>query len=330
MKLSFESRTKPACVGYLLLEYAGKTYTLEEFSEKFKVAEFQIDSLLPKCNIIYKGKTLSFEDYKRTRSELSNQLDMFHEYNNDVFPIEIHLAICNYDYYKAAKFLEKAENCLQTARYYLMQGADIIEYDCNIPWKYGYQPIYDIRATNFTTAIIWYNNCFDYILQIVYLAFGLGKKTRRYREDMTFEEELSLCTFKIFRELHSAYSDNEAFEQLWNILERIHDAISEVNIWANYAKHKGGIGYVGLHAESPFQIYVGTPGEIPESRTSEFESIKLDIDESVATMVNAHKALCEGLNEIVAFVNFQSCKYTLDENGRFVIPDVSDYVKVRL
>ena len=330
MQLTFESKTIPECISYLLLEYGGKRYSLDEFSAAFKKAEFQMDRLLPECTIIYRGKTISFEEYKASRIKLSDQLTVFQKYSNDVFPIEVYLAICNYDYYKAAKFLEKAENCLQTARYYLMQGADIIEYDCNIPWKYGYQPIYDIRATNFTTAIVWYNNCFDYVLQIVFLAFELFKKDRRYRDDMSFEEKLSLCTFKVFRDLHRDYPDDAGFNQLWEILDRCHNAISDLNEWANYAKHKGGIGYVGLKPDSPFQIYIGTPDGSMESRTSEFESIKLDMDESVSTLVDAHKALCSCLEEIVDFIDFGSCRYTITEDGKFDIPDRSSYVKIQL
>ena len=114
MQLTFESKTIPDCISYLLLEYGGKRYSLDEFSATFKKAEFQVDSLLPECTIIYRGKTISFEEYKASRIKLSDQLTVFQKYSNAVFPIEVYLAICNYDYYKAAKFLEKAENCLWT------------------------------------------------------------------------------------------------------------------------------------------------------------------------------------------------------------------------
>lgn len=210
-----------------------------------------------------------------------------------------------------------------------MQGADIIEYDCNIPWRYGYLPIYDIRATNFSTAIVWYNNCFDYILQIVFQAFELFKQDRRYKEDMSFEEKLSLCTFRVFRDIHNEYPDNVEYNHLWDILNRCHVATSQLNDWANYAKHKGGIGYVGLKPDSPFEIYVGVPGESMESRTSEFESIKLDMDDSVSTLVEAHKAICVCLDEIVNFIDFSACKYAITEDGKFDIPDASSYVKIR-
>lgn len=330
MQFTFESITTPDCISYLLLEYDRKKYSLDEFSAAFKKGEFQLESILSECTLIYRGKNISFEEYSASRRKLSDQLTVFQKYSNEVFPIEMYLAICNYNYYKAAKFLEKTEKCLQTARYYLMQGADIIEYDCNVPWKYGYQPIYDIRTINFTTAIVWYNNCFDYVLQIVFLAFELFKKVRNYKDDMNFEEILRLCTFKVFRELHKDYLDNVAFTHLWDILDRCHRAITDVNDWANYAKHKGGIGYIGLNPESPVQIYIGQPDGSTESRTSEFEAIRLDMDESVSTLVAVHRALCSCLEEIVNFIDFESCKYTITEDGKFDIPDKSSYVKIQL
>lgn len=330
MQFTVESKTVSECIEYLMLEYHGKKYTLDKFSETFKEKEFQLESLLPECYIIYRDKVLSFDDYKKTRLQLSNELHVVQRYGKDIFPLEMNLAICNYDYYKAAKFLEKAEDCLQTARFYLMKSANIIEYDCNVPWRYGYMPIYDMRAMNFTTAIVWYNNCFDYILQIAFLAFGLFKNVHQYKEDMTFEETLRLCTFKIFRILLKEYPDVVELGRLWNIINTCHESLSELNSWANYAKHKGGIGYIGLKPKAPFQILVESSKGVIESRTSEFEPIKLDMDLNIDTVVSAHKALCKCIEDLVDFINFEGAKYRIDENGNFEIPDRSTYVKVNL
>ena len=330
MQLEIQVKTRPECIDFLQLEYEGKLYTLDQFASTFKNGEFQLDAMLPRCNIAYRGKTISFEEYRYSLLELSNQLGFSQKYGNEIVPIEIYLAICNFNFYKAAKFLEKAENCLQTARYYLIQGSDILEYDCNVSWQYGYQPIYEIRTINFTTAIVWYNNCFDYILLIAFLAFELYKSVRRYKPEMAFEEIISLCTFRVFRDLHREHADNVQFTQLWNIIDDCHNLLTEINTWANYAKHKGGIGYIGLKPESPFQIHVESPDGTTESRTSDFESIKLDMEKSVPILVNAHKALLHCIDELVEFINFRACKYELDENGKMVIPETSTYVKISL
>ena len=89
------------------------------------------------------------------------------------------------------------------------------------------------------------------------------------------------------------------------ILDRCHNAISDLTKWAIYAKNKGGIGYVGLKPDTPFQVYIGTKAGAMESRTNEFESMKLDMNESVSTLIGAHKALCICLEEIIDFIGLE-------------------------
>ena len=55
-------------------------------------------------------------------------------------------------------------------------------------------------------------------------------------------------------------------------------------------------------------------------------SYKFDYDPSN----EVHKALCSCLEEVVNFIDFGSCKYTITEDGEFDIPDKSLYVKVQL
>ena len=310
--------------------YKYNQYTLDEFSKKFKNGEFFLESLLSECTLLYRGKKLSFEDYKKQIHELSDTLKFSKLYSTSIISIEPCLAICNYDFYKAAKFLEKAEICLQTARFYLMKSANILEYDVVLPWRYGYQPIFDIRATNFTTAVIWYNNCFDYILQIAFLAFELYKKMPKYQDTMDFEDILKLCTYKNIRYLHNNNSNNTALNELWQMLDECHTKILDVNIWANYAKHKGGIGFIGLKPNSPYKIYIAKPGEQPESRTDDFEPIKLDLDDSIKKMVDIHEALLSCISKLVNFIDFSKAKYTINDEGDFVIPSKDSYVKIQL
>lgn len=330
MSFSLESKTVADCISYMKIIYKNNHYTLDEFSKQFKNGEFQLEPLLNECTLLYREKELSFDDYRKQIRELSDILKFSKLYSTSIISIEPYLAICNYDFYKAAKFLEKAESCLQTARFYLIKSANILEYDAVLPWKYGYQPIFDIRATNFTTAVIWYNNCFDYILQIASLAFELYKKMPKYQDTMTFEDVLKSCTYKNIRNIHNNNPNNTALNELWQIVDECHTAISDVNNWANYAKHKGGIGIIGLKPGSPYKIYIGKPGEEPESRTDEFEPIKLDLDDSIQKMRGIHEALLSCISKLVDFIDFSKAKYTINAEGQFVIPSKDTYVKINL
>ena len=330
MKLTFQSKTVAECKDYLQVIYNNEKYSLEDFSNKFKKSEFQLETLLPNCIFVYKGKEISFNDYKENILTLNNSLPISKIYHERIYPQEVHLSICNFEFYKAAKFLDKAETCLQTARYYLIKSANILEYDSILPWKYGYQPIFDVRAMNFTTSIIWYNNCYDYILQIAFLAFELYKYMPKYKDTMPFEDVLKLCTYNNIFSLYEKNKNNTYLEELWQLLSNCHTDISEINTWANFAKHKGGIGVIGLKPDSPFKIYIGKPNETPELRTNEFEPLKLDIDLSVEKIIKAHNSLFESISKLVDFIGFENAHFSFNDEGQYVIPEKATYLKVNL
>ena len=272
---------------------------------------------------------MTFDEYRASRIAISDQLKLSRQYSESVISLEPMLAISNFDYYKSAKFLEKAEACLQSARIYLMRGANIIDLDCNVPWKYGYLPIFDLRTVNLTTAIIWYNNCFDHILQIAFLAFELYRDLKDFKPDMAFEDILRMCSYKNFTKIHNKRANDTNFSELWTIIEDCHKALSNINIWANYAKHKGGIGYIGLKPQCPYQIFVGSPDGKVESRTSEFEPVQLDADQCIPELVAGHQAICNCIAALVDFIEYPKANYKIDKNGRFDIPEKSTYVKIQ-
>ncbi len=330
MNLTFQSKTYASCNDFLKLIYNNNEYTLSSFSEAFKEKNFDLDILLPQCTLIYRDKKISYEEYIAFRRDVANRLNFFNRYREELIPIEFHLAISDKAYYQAAKFLGKAEECLQTARYYFYQSTDILEYDCVLNWKSGYQGIYALRTMNFQTAIIWYNNCFDYIVQIAFLAFELYRNVKRYNDGLDFEEILKMCTYNTMKVLHENQPKNTELSNLWNLIEECRIARQDLNDWANYSKHKGGLGFVGLRPESPFQIYVGKPGEPMESRVSEFESIIIDIDDCVEKIISAHNALIKCLNNLMDFINFPGAKYSINDEGKLVIPDKKTYRKIVL
>ena len=330
MNFTIQAKTIAGSNGFLKLIYQDSEYSLEEFSTAFKEKEFDLDRLLPQCSIVYRGEKMTFDEYVIKQRTISNRLQFFTRYHNEVLPIEISLAIADKEYYQAAKFLEKAETCLQTARYYFYQSTDILEYDCCVNWSAGYQAIYDLRSMNFQTAIIWYNNCFDYIVQVAFLAFGLYKGIRRYNDGLPFEEVLKMCTYNALKTLHDNQPTNVGLTNLWNIIEGCRIARQDLNDWANYSKHKGGLGFVGLKPESPIQIIIGTPEEGYESRISEFEAITLDMDQSVEKVILAHEALMKCMNELMDLINFSAAQHSINDQGQFVFPDQSTYRKVHL
>lgn len=330
MDITFESKTYAECADFLKLVFKNKEYTLNEFSVAFKKNNFDLEQLLPQCEIIYRGRRISYNEYITELRNEVEQMGLFTRYCDEVAPIELSLSIGDYDYYKAAKFIGKAENCISTARYYYYQSANILDYDCRVNWKSGYSGIYALRTMNFETAIVWYNNCFDYIVQIAFLAFGLYKSLKKYRTDLSFEEVLKLCTYNSLKTLHENNPDNDGLSELWNIIENCRIERQDLNDWANYSKHKGGLGFVGLKPEFPVQVYIAEPGGSAKRRTSEFDSITLDIDQCKNSVISAHNSLIKCLNELMDFIDLPQGQFSLNKEGKFVLPDPSNYHKVIL
>lgn len=330
MRFKIEAKTTAECEEYLKIVYQDEVYRLEEFSSKYKKYEFDLDNLISECGFIYRGKNISFADYVKDRKEFSERLPFYRKYHDELLPIEIHLSISSLAYYRAAKFLEKAEECLQTARYYLLKSEDILEYDCCVNWTSGYPAIYSIRSMNFSTAIIWYNNCFDYMIQIAFLAFELYKGIRRYDESIPFEEVLKMCTYNALKTLHDNDKSNQGLTNLWNIVEKCRSSIQILNDWANYSKHKGGLSFIGLKPVSPVMVYIQDSDGNKEKRNDELDAVLIDIDKDIWHVVSAHNALIDCLNELVDIIDFPHAVYHIDEKGRYVVPDKSQYCKVRL
>ena len=95
MNFTFTSRTVPDCEQYLQLVYQGRQFLLDEFSEAFKTQPYQLEQLLPDCSIIYRGTTMTFDEYKASRVAISNQLNLSRQYSNSVVSLEPMLTISN-------------------------------------------------------------------------------------------------------------------------------------------------------------------------------------------------------------------------------------------
>lgn len=58
--------------------------------------------------------------------------------------------------------------------------------------------------------------------------------------------------------------------------------VVKVNAWANYIKHKGGISFYALNPPEPYRMKITDTEENVIAETSNFESVIIDIDSSIA------------------------------------------------
>lgn len=323
MKLT--ARTTPACVEYLHIIYNKKEYTIDAFAAEYYDGEFSLDKRLHDCQIIYRGKVYTQDAFIKRRVDFFDSLLFCERYTWEIYPKEHLFLLPNPDYYRAAKFIKRAENCLQTGRYFLCSSHDLLQNSEELHWNTGYGPIFSIRTMNCSTAAMWYNSCFDYLMLIVFFAFGLYKEMAGYSEGMANERLLKLCSYLSVGEVYSAHKKNANFKALWEIITECYNALTETSGWANFIKHKGGVDYDGLNAPPPFLMVYTDLDDKEIAKNEEFEVVLLDLDDAIARLAESHKALYKCLCELIDFLNYAGAQQK-NEGGKLFFPITSEYM----
>lgn len=317
MKIQFTATNHAECNNFLKIKNKQDNLfaTLEQFIElNPAISEIGLDS----CVINYRGRIVDFTQYANEYLNMTKEL-LFYDYT------PLFGTYYNFEDRAAIYHIRKASDCLQTARYYAIKSSLLLDYDLNMPWKYGYQPQFYFRCMNFGTAASWYANCFDYILQIVYWGFSLyknvvDKKKQKYNQTWNKKKILKLCDYTfVINEL-----GRNKLNSLKSAIEQCYKQCASIKNITNYIKHKSGVDYLYLLPNTIGECYfakrelsidemkqmIFSNAKIPNvERIEEFESpIKIDIDKSINDLHIAHKALQSCLVKVVNELDLVSRK----------------------
>lgn len=309
VNLTFSARTEPKCKEFLKIQYPTEEYlTLDACINNHP--DISSDEL-KLCKIWYRGKEKNYVDYIEDILSVSNKLEF---YKFDTFMI-----FANHNIRASYYFIEKASDCLQNARYFTMKSYSLFTSNDNLNWSYGYLPQFAIRCLNFGTAITWYSNAFDQLLQAVYWAYELyinayDREGNKYNDSWDVKKIMKFCTYEfVIKELKDRNIKN-----VRQLLILCFSKIEEIRKWANYIKHKGGVEYLYLEPDSPFEVFVIPPEEkqkgtnITDDRFSlkNFKSpIEIDIDEKIDVLINAHMVIYGAISKLVDFIDFEKHKF---------------------
>jgi hypothetical protein len=326
MKLT--SRTYPASMKYLSFIYKSKEYQIEDFYKRYyrERNPYKIEKLLEKCTILYKGVKFSFDGYVKSRNAIGDKLTFCKYYSANIFPNDFSIFLIDRDYYAASKLFKSAENQLHAVRYYIIKAFDKIDYNVNLHWNTGYTPIYIIRTLSANSAIMWLNNIFDSMMQIIFISLRIYKKHPQYQTDLDFFDVLKLCDYKYLSDFYGANKNISHFKDLWKILSRAQTANLNINKWANYLKHKGGIEYIGVNPETPYEISL-KESDGSTVKDSEFSTLSLDLDVVIEQLTTSYIALVNELINLGEFLQFESLSLNSD-GTKIVTPERSSYCKV--
>ena len=301
----FNVKTYPKCDEYLKIRWNGEEFKkIEEFISAHPNAE---ESELEVCIVNYRGVKKTYKEFIEEYSSFADELK-FVEFNPCKIIIDQSIRASKY-------FVEKAIDCLQTARFFAIKSRLILDTNYNLHWSQGYVPQYLLRCTYFGTAATWYSNTFDQLLQAVYWAYELytdvvDRDNNLYDTSWTVKKIMTFCTYEFVVRTLKNRGCVDVRKSLTSCLEKIKD----VRSWANYIKHKGGIDYKDSQAEAPFRIYITLEQSDDRFAIENFKSpIEIDIDEKSKVISQAHSALYESISKVIKTIDFDS--YTLPFGG---------------
>ena len=312
MNFTFKAVSEPECKNFLKIKKSDAYYTIDEF-----IAKYHSDSreVLNDCTVWYRGTEKLYKQTLDDYVAFSECLG-FYTFQEPILVIKKSIQAAIY-------FAKKAKDCLQIARFFTMKSVVLLDSNCNLHWSQGYVPQYLFRCIYFGTASTWYSNSFDHILQIAYWGLNLytavkDRDGNAYDDSWDAKKTMGFCTYEfVVGELKT-----RGLADIRKYLTSCSGQIEEVRNWSNYIKHKGGIDYRYLEAESPFKMYVTpieegqittTPQqisdklELPDERfaINDFKSpVEVDIDEKLSKLKEAHIAIHQCLGEIVTAANF--------------------------
>lgn len=309
--LNFTSSTRIESHNFLKLRYLNREYTLEEFIDDFPNIHENY-TLLENSTIIYRGKETKYSNFWDEMISIYNNLEDSQIYIDEILSFENNIIIDDFDLYRAGRFVYKAEKCIETACYYLMLSAQYFPTQFNHNWKNGYYSYFFGRSNNLLTSIMWYNNCFDYLLQVVFLSQKLYLKQSKLGPKSKIENIIKMCTLpRVMNALKEDENDTKC-QTLIAILEEISVSHNEVRELANTVKHRGGLSVNGLEPRRMYKIdLLDENGEVLHSsrELEEVKALNIDIDEVLTLLYDEHRMLIKAIRDVVDVIyEFPSAK----------------------
>lgn len=161
-----------------------------------------------------------------------------------------------------------------------------------------------LRFYHLKYAILNYNACYDYILQIIYFAFN-------FSEDITtqqiYQEQLGKCTFSNsskFRQQFKAFSEtNTKAKELFDKLDDFYNnKRRKLGGWANAIKHRGGLSIPEM-IPNRHNTCIFESGSIVFSYETICPNI-ITIEEIIDELKEQNKIICEFSEYLFDFLGF--------------------------
>lgn len=256
--------------------------------------------------IIYREKQYSIEEIISESNGLLKELELpkvFVKY----FDITEFGLVQDEGYAIAGEKFNDLFEILTSGRYALYNAHLKIIGDQNI-WKNGYKYNLFLRSEHLKNAILWYNSCADYILQIIWFAFDF------YSNINDYEREMFKCNYDAINTKLNLFKNKTNASLLQSKIKTFYNnnKIKKLRDLSRRLKHKQGLDFIGLNRS-----------RISEIRTQNISSSilnkkQIDIDTTINEIAEVHKLIVEFGIFIDDFINFDSM-FIKDKIGDIIL-----------
>lgn len=187
-----------------------------------------------------------------------------------------------------------------------------------------------IRFEFLKNAIIWYNSCYDYILQIVYFGFDFNKPISCRSE---YLKELKNCRYiknqktskTFYTEFEKIALKNPDAQDLFERLNTFYfENKGKLRDWANKLKHQGGIELDILYTKP---LGYGFRNEDCKELFSDYYIIPtiISLDEVIKEGIRVHIEIVQIVDYLYNFIGFKDIEVTniLNVNHKYIFKKFS-------
>ena len=242
----------------------------------------------------YKDSTLTLENFVKENLEISKELKLLdsinglektHQFNMmENFPNtsceKETVAVCT----ETCRLFQDVYNTFALAKFSFLEGFRKLHLYSTLKWESGAYGQFWIRTSYLNNAIIWYNSCFDILLQTLWIG-------KRYYMNIFQLEDLWLKYDDVLAKCRENKIPEECFKSFAN-----ESCVKFVRLSANKLKHRNGLRYKEFCDPNLIMFALG-------DYNSKSTEASTGIEEVITELTSYHKAFVALVDEVKEIIS---------------------------
>ncbi|MBQ4549130.1 MAG: hypothetical protein IJA42_08130 [Bacteroidales bacterium] len=244
----------------------------------------------------YKDSTLTLKDFVKENIEISKELKLLDSINGlekkhqlDMTEIFLNssgnkemVLVCT----ETFRLFQDVYNTFALAKFSFLEGFRKLHLYSTLKWESGDYGQYWIRTSYLNNAIIWYNSCFDILLQTLWIG-------KRYYMNIFQLEDLWLKYDDVLVKCRENKIPEECFKSFAN-----ESCVKFVRLSANKLKHRNGLRYKEFCDTNLIMFNLGDYNSISTESST-------DIEEVISNLTSYHKAFVALVDEVKEIIRIE-------------------------